>query len=83
MSWQTARAFRTGSEVLYRAVITYTHPEFGSRTRYIGPYTTAGPAKAFITRERNWGTDVVVDGHVERCQPQWERLPAEEGQHDG
>ncbi|MFI5840520.1 hypothetical protein ACIA8K_12510 [Catenuloplanes sp. NPDC051500] len=87
----TARDDMKIDSPLFRAVITRTWranpdaPEWsgrhksGSVTYVYGPYVTPGPAKAWITREKNEAARrddglSTVTGVIETCQPAWAPL---------
>lgn len=67
----------------FRAVITRTYPpntlrdEAAVFIEYLGPYSSAGTARAQITRAKSstrpWRApgDVVVEGHVEVSEITW------------
>ncbi|GAA1111947.1 hypothetical protein [Streptomyces javensis] len=64
---------------LFRAVIVKSYANGTSHTVYEGPYDSRGSARARVSfwrnhfgRRRNGDS---ADGHVERCQPVWEKVP--------
>jgi hypothetical protein len=64
---------------LWRAVITKSYGDGTVHTVYEGPYDKPGPARSRVTFWRNHlakrDDGSKADGHVERCQPVWEKVP--------
>ena len=60
---------------VYRAVVTWEGPDGDTRVYTYGPYATAAPARAMITRERHsaqwWPDQPTVTGRLECSEVKW------------
>ncbi|MFF4409869.1 hypothetical protein [Streptomyces sp. NPDC001404] len=65
---------------LFRAVIVKTYADGSQHTTHEGPYDSVGAARARVTFWHNYFQSYrpegdSADGHVEQCQPAWEKVP--------
>ncbi|MFK0142492.1 hypothetical protein [Streptomyces murinus] len=66
---------------MYRAVIIKTYADGRTFTVYEGPYAKPGQARGRVTFWRKHFAankpGAFATGHIEECQPQWQRIPGD------